>query len=168
MLRAAALFALIAYVLSSCEPPDKDFHAAQCLDNAPIQVPPDTVSISPYPANPDVPVNLNFTYVNNYGTVAAVKADVTLEYFGNLLFKCGFHKINIPLKDLDGCKIVDNCPLTEGTHKNALQVDLSPFSSIIKTLADDTYYRLNVTVKDASNEKPVACLSAKFLLDSSS
>jgi len=134
------------------------------LTNPPVVV--SSVSITPYPPNPDVVINLNFTYTvttgQNYDNLLV---DVKLAWYGSLFGDCGFHNIPIPINNLEGCKIVDNCPLIgDGKpHLNNYKLDLTPFAAIINALAKNTYYQLTITVKD-SNKNPIACLEPDFLL----
>eukprot|EP00178_Gracilaria_changii_P022818 TRINITY_DN6808_c0_g1_i1.p1 TRINITY_DN6808_c0_g1~~TRINITY_DN6808_c0_g1_i1.p1 ORF type:complete len:166 (-),score=21.10 TRINITY_DN6808_c0_g1_i1:31-528(-) len=159
------LAALVAYAAADCKPPSTDLHIESCQDGTVITVDPSTVKMDPYPANPKVPVSLSYTFDNTGSkTYDKLYIDVKLSYYGELLFKCGWHSIPIPINNLDGCKIGGNCPIKPGIIPTNVKIDLTPFATIIEKLASNTYYRLDIKTKDSDKTTVLNCLQADFLL----
>jgi len=149
----------------ACNPPTTDFVWRTCMDNPVFEI--SDPSISPYPVDPNKPPNvISFTYtITNGQTYESFFMDITLHWYGQpLLGKCDWHKINIPLNNLPGCKIINNCPMIgDGQPHQTDSVDLSSVIKVIEGLHKNTYHRIRINVKDDA-KNPTGCLEADFML----
>ena len=165
----AKLLVIVAVVAvaesADCKPPSTAFKAESCLNNPIIKVDLSSVKMTPYPPTAHSPITLAFDIDNTGPTVDKTVWDATVEFYGEVAFKCGWHKLPISLNNQDGCKEnPQNCPIKPGKKHLTSHIDLTPYASIIDKLGANTYYRLSITTKNAADKKPLNCVKASMLL----
>jgi len=153
-----------ATVSKDCKPPSTAFQVEPCgsVDQT-LKIKLDTVHLSPYPPTPSQPITVSYTYNNTGNPVEKLLVDAAVEFYGEVAFKCAWHKLPVDVKDVDACSISKKCPIQQGITDETGIVDLSPWASLIDALAADTYYRLTIKGKDAL-QKELNCIKVSFLL----
>jgi len=116
----------------------------------------------------DISINLDLLAAINdgYGVINKPLIDVgILEYSKSLLGKCEWKKVPTLgiLDNIDGCKVVQNCHLTDSPTSLAASISVKDLAGpLYAGINVNTYYGLQLTFKD--DKTPVLCVYAQDLV----
>ncbi|GMR38940.1 hypothetical protein PMAYCL1PPCAC_09135, partial [Pristionchus mayeri] len=132
----------------------------------------DLNGVDMYPIDPRKPFILELATYNNGPDYYDNKVDVRVfEYQKNWSTgQCGWAEIPTfgALDGIDGCDFAHNCPLTSGDLDLKLEIDLSPYSSIISMLTANAAIQLSIVMKDyneGSKQEEITCVVAQLRIN---
>ncbi|GMT12029.1 hypothetical protein PFISCL1PPCAC_3326, partial [Pristionchus fissidentatus] len=125
-----------------------------------------------YPIDPRKPFILELIAFNNGPDYADNKVDVRVFEYQKAwqTGKCGWAEIPTfgALNGIDGCDFAKNCPLTSGDLDLKIELDLSPYSSIISMLTANSALQLQISMKDynpGSKHEEITCIVAQLKIN---